>query len=143
MSSQNSDENFIFYLEKLFLAFPSLLGSFLNSWQIYGPVLAFQVIRKFLYLSKIVIVIAFQVILEFCHLSKTVLFSVEKHLIITYLTFKTRELPWESVHMTLKWQSSFQTRYLLGTFLLIRISHELLVHWQREKHKHRRSEPSY
>ena len=78
MSNQNSDENLIFYIEKLFLAFPSLLESFLNSWQIYGPVLAFQVILDFLYLSKIVIVIviAFQVIRKFCHFSKNVLFSL-------------------------------------------------------------------
>ena len=84
MSNQNSDDNLIFNPEKLFLAFPSLLESFLNSWQIYGPVLAFQVIRKF------------------CQLSKIVIFSLwrNKHLIITDLTFKTRELPWESVHMT-------------------------------------------
>ena len=111
MSNQNSDENFIFYLEKLFLAFPSLLESFLNSWQIYGPVLAFQVILEFCHLSKIVIVIviAFQVIRNFCYFSKTVLFSLwrNKHLIITDLMFKTRKLPWESAHMTLKWQSSF------------------------------------
>ena len=91
MSNQNSDDNLIFNPEKLFLAFPSLLESFLNSWQIYGPVLAFQVV------------------LEFCYFSKNVLFSLcrNKHLIITDLMFKTRKLPWESVHMTLKWQSSF------------------------------------
>ena len=29
---------------QLFLAYPSLLPSFLNSWQTYGPILAFQVI---------------------------------------------------------------------------------------------------
>jgi len=36
----NTQEGLLF--TQLFLAFPSLLASFLDSWQIYGPVLAFQ-----------------------------------------------------------------------------------------------------
>ena len=82
---------------QLFLAYPSLLPSFLNSWQTYGPILAFQVKVHWYFsfaLSQIVILLT------------TWTMKVKMSLVFIILT-ENRGLLWESAQMISKWQISF------------------------------------